>query len=777
MVLRTCKGFTDCILLVFVAPPEILARGDFAKEAYNNALAEGNACVKRVPLMLIGQDRSGKTSLKKSLKGIVFDPDEDSTVGIDVDRYHFEVTIETWMTGKKDEESTTDAEAISFEHNAARLVAERLMEVGNVISSERAADVDSENYGLEITEIPTETQIRESSTGSEPIYSQKPDPPVKEVPNSTELSPEGDDLSMTQVQMPHFKEISVITETLLKDGVAENSSDIHSIMWDFAGQSVYYATHPLFLTARAIYLLTYDLSQNPHDIARPVVKQGVYVEFQDNFNQKTNLDYLDFWLASVASLASQNKHNDIDLESEVLPKQLPAVFLVCTHADQPHDGCDPFKLAREIFGTLKRKPYGAQLCDVFVVDNTKSGSGSECQEVKRLREEVLAVAKELPHVNEVIPIKWLKYEKALKMLKSNGHQWISLALAKHIMSEVCSINSDDEMLTLLNFLHDLRLLIHFDDTSELNDVVVLDPQWLIDVFKEVITVRPYHSKDKRFVDLWYRLERDGILEEKLLKHVWSSLITRRETFECLIAIMEKFSLLCPLPWHVDGSSSKQYLVPSMLKSPPPNAISDLVASAQIPSLFLKFETGQVPAGYFPRLVLEFFQWCTDKFPRQEPPQLPDLFNGFARFYILPEKGHSVVLLCHSLSIELLLLTSNETFDTSDGNLACAVRNKLATMIECMQNKFFWVKNVACTLNFLCPVCCRGREVSYCRTHPAKGCKQEECLHFFPASKLATGDQQVFCNKPAAAFAQNKQVSVARFAPWFQSEHGKVRKSV
>lgn len=777
MVLRTCKGFTDCILLVFVAPPEILARGDFAKEAYNNALAEGNACVKRVPLMLIGQDRSGKTSLKKSLKGIVFDPDEDSTVGIDVDRYHFEVTIETWMTGKKDEESTTDAEAISYEYITARSVAERLMEVGNVISSERAADVDSENYGLEITEIPTETQIRESSPGSEPIYSQKPDPPAKEVPNSTELSPEGDDLFMTQVQMPDFEEISVKTETLLKDGMAENSSDIHSIMWDFAGQSVYYATHPLFLTARAIYLLTYDLSQNPHDIARPVVKQGVYKESQDNFNQKTNLDYLDFWLASVASLASQDKHNDIDLESEVLPKQLPAVFLVCTHADQPHNGCDPVKLATEIFGTLKDKPYGEQLFDVFVVDNTKSGSGSECQEVMRLREKVLAATKQLPHVNEVIPIKWLQYEKALEMLKNNEHKWISLAQAKLVMSKVCSINRDDEMQTLLNFLHDLRLLIHFDDTKELNDVVVLDPQWLIDVFKEIITVRPYSSKDKQFVDLWCKLERYGILEEKLLNNVWSSLITRRETSECLIAIMEKFSLLCPLPWHVDGSSSKQYLVPSMLKSPPPNAISDLIVSAQIPSLFLKFETGQVPAGYFPRLVLEFFQWCTDKFPRQEPPQLPDLFNGFARFYILPEKGHSVVLLCHSLSIELLLLTSNETFDTSDGTLACAVRNKLASMIECMQNKFFWVKNVACTLNFLCPVCCRGREVSYCRTHSAEGCKQEECLHFFLASKLATGDQQVFCNKPAAAFAQNKQVSVARFATWFQSEHGKVRKGV
>ena len=720
--------------------------------------------------MLIGQDRSGKTSLKKSLKGIVFDPDEDSTVGIDVDPCHFKVDTETWMTGKKDEESTTDAEAISFEHNAARFAAEKLMDVDSIIESERRAKVSSENYGLDIAEIQIETQLRESLTGPEPNDPQEPDPPTGEVPDSAELSPEGDALfiDISQVQVPHFDEIAVRIETLLQTGLAENGGDIHSMVWDFAGQSVYYVTHPLFLTARAIYLLAYDLSQNPHDIARPVVKQGVYMEFQDNFNLKTNLDYLDFWLTSVASLASEDKHDDIGHESEVLPKQLPAVFLVCTHADQPHNGCNPFKLAKEIFGTLKSKPYGAQLCDVFVVDNTKSGSRSECLEVMRLREVVLAVAKELPHINEVIPIKWLRYEKALQMLKNDGYKWISLAKAKHIMSNACSIDNDGEMLTLLNFLHDLRLLIHFGDTPELNDVVVLDPQWLIDVFKEVITVRPYQSKDKRFDDLWHKLEREGILEEKLLRHVWSSLIQQTETCESLIAIMEKFSLLCPLPLHVDGSSSKQYLVPSMLKSHPPNEISDLVASAHIPPLFLKFETGQVPAGFFPRLVLEFFQWCIHNFPRQEPPQL---FNGFARFYILPREGRSVVLLCHSLSIELLILTSNETFDTSDGNLARFVRTQLTSMIKCMQNKFFWVKNVVCELNFLCPVCCRGREVSYCRNHHAKGCKQEECLHFFPDSKLATGDTQVVCSRSATA--QDNRVSVAHFAPWFPSEHDKV----
>jgi len=767
VVLRTFERFTDCILLFVAAPPEILARGQLALEVYNNALAEGKASVKRVPLMLIGQDRSGKTSLKKSLRGIIFDPDEDSTVGIDVDRYHFKVTTDTWMTGMKDEESTSDAEAISFEHNAARLVAERLID--SLIESERRADVGSENYGLEMTENAIETQLREISSGPEPIDSKRPDPPAVEVPDSTELSTEGDAHFITQVQMSDFEEIAGRTETLLQDGWSENSGDVHSIMWDFAGQSVYYVTHPLFLTARAIYLLVYDLSQDPHEKAMPVVKQGVYKKIQDNFSQKTNLDYLDFWMTSVSSLASQDKDNDVDHASEVLPKKLPAVFLVCTHADKPYSsGCDAAELAIEIFGTLKEKPYGPQLVDVFVVDNTKSGSEFECLEVARLRKAVLAVAKELPHVNEVIPMKWLRYEKCLEILKNRRHHCISLAQAKQLASQVGIMNKDSEFLTLLNFLHDLRVLVHFDDTPELDDVVVLDPQWLIDVFKKVITVRSYHSKERQYFHLWRKLERKGILEETLLNHVWSSLIPQTETCESLIAIMEKFSLLCPWPLQEDASCSKQYLVPSMLKSHPPKGISDLVASAQIPSLFLKFETGQVPAGFFPRLVLEFFQWC-NPFPRQAAPQF---FNNFARFHILPGEGRSLVLLCHSFFIEFLILTGNETFDTSDVISARDVRNKLASTIDCMQNKFFWLKNVACELSFLCPVCCQGLAVIHCYNHDTESCRQEECLHFFPDSRLRN-DKQVSCDRSATA--RDIRVSVEDFAPWFPTEDGKVSK--
>ena len=68
-------------------------------------------------------------------------------------------------------------------------------------------------------------------------------------------------------------------------------------------------------------------------------------------------------------------------------------------------------------------------------------------------------------------------------------------------------------------MHDNRILIYFDDTPKLDTLVVLDPQWLIDVFKMVITVRPYNPQERKFEPLWDKLENEGILERKLLEQV------------------------------------------------------------------------------------------------------------------------------------------------------------------------------------------------------------------------------------------------------------------
>ena len=54
-----------------------------------------------------------------------------------------------------------------------------------------------------------------------------------------------------------------------------------------------------------------------------------------------------------------------------------------------------------------------------------------------------------------------------------------------ISKDVCHIDDEDELSTMLNFYHDLGVIVWHGCT------VVLQAQWLIDLFKQLITVRPF----------------------------------------------------------------------------------------------------------------------------------------------------------------------------------------------------------------------------------------------------------------------------------------------
>ena len=155
-----------------LAPPEILARGPSALEAYKKALEGGKTSVKRVPIMLIGQDRAGKTSLKKSLKGICFDPNEDSTVGIEVDPSYFSVSTETWKTGEKTQDEDLDT-MISFDYHMALTMTEQIMaslkETGKNTEIATNAEESQDSIDIETNDVPGEHHYAEQPTSSEHI--------------------------------------------------------------------------------------------------------------------------------------------------------------------------------------------------------------------------------------------------------------------------------------------------------------------------------------------------------------------------------------------------------------------------------------------------------------------------------------------------------------------------------------------------------------------------------------------------------------------------------
>lgn len=141
-----------------LVPPEIKGRGLRAELAYRKALQFGKVKVYHARIMLIGQDRAGKTSLKKSLLGLPFDLEEQSTVGIEVDPSSFKVEVDQ----VKNWQRTAKKEGVSqFARELAKLAA------GELENEEAKRDLTAQNK-------PKKTRSRKTQVGEldvlKPVY-------------------------------------------------------------------------------------------------------------------------------------------------------------------------------------------------------------------------------------------------------------------------------------------------------------------------------------------------------------------------------------------------------------------------------------------------------------------------------------------------------------------------------------------------------------------------------------------------------------------------------
>jgi len=142
-------------------------------------------------------------------------------------------------------------------------------------------------------------------------------------------------------------------------------------VWDFAGQQLYYASHPLFLSSRALYILVHNLNKPLHAQAQPCVRQGTRDIPLKNPNSETNLENLLSWLATIHSITQVKGEPDTDAESR-LPYLRPPVLIVGTHADKQSSE-DIAEMKYEIQKRISGKEYGKHVVPpLFSVDNTSS---------------------------------------------------------------------------------------------------------------------------------------------------------------------------------------------------------------------------------------------------------------------------------------------------------------------------------------------------------------------------------------------------------------------
>ena len=127
----------------YIVPKEIESQGEEAQFAYLQALRDGSVNVYRGRILLIGQGRAGKTSLKKSLTGRPFNPKEQSTEGIHVDPSTFEIDVDqvkNWQSVCKNEHGF-----LGCSRDIAKIVTAKLPVDSSSSSSESDTDESEED--------------------------------------------------------------------------------------------------------------------------------------------------------------------------------------------------------------------------------------------------------------------------------------------------------------------------------------------------------------------------------------------------------------------------------------------------------------------------------------------------------------------------------------------------------------------------------------------------------------------------------------------------------
>ena len=312
-----------CIETLPVIPLEIEKQGPEIVKKYKKALRDGKDTIPRCGLLFLGQERKGKTSLYKLLVGKDFDPNQDSTLGIDNNEVSTvdprEVTIEWSEKSKGDqfkERENLHASAIIRVSEIKlpdqpkvgkrfqdRTEEDLLREIDRVIAKIAKLKIresllkSQQSHSVR----PVESKSRRELYASRPLVSPmvsgekstpslaikppaerpKPKPdivpvPDRRLPNLAKPNPPSPPRSQYKAPLEDKKrnpsppipqltsgsslsDVKSISKALKEPKVRSSKPCLRLNVLDFAGQKNYRPMHHCFITRRAMYLVVFNL--------------------------------------------------------------------------------------------------------------------------------------------------------------------------------------------------------------------------------------------------------------------------------------------------------------------------------------------------------------------------------------------------------------------------------------------------------------------------------------------------------------------------------------
>lgn len=269
-------------------------------------------------------------------------------------------------------------------------------------------------------------------------------------------------------------------------------SKIQLNLWDFGGQEIMHATHQFFLTKRSLYLLVLD----------------------SRLTQEENR--VEFWLKIIQSFGGESP-----------------VLIVGNKIDQ-----HPLDIDR----TSLQKKYP----NIVGILETSAATGAGIEELKTT---ITEQVNNLPHVRDQLPETWFTVKTKLEEL---GRQSNFITHDKYL--DLCTeneVSDETSQRTLIGFLHDLGVVLHFQDDPRLEALGILNPQWVTNgVYKILNSHALFQNK--------------GVLTTSMLNEILNLPEYPRGKRLFIVDMMKKFELC------YDIEPDKTFLVPDLLPKDQPD---------------------------------------------------------------------------------------------------------------------------------------------------------------------------------------------------------------
>lgn len=290
-------------------------------------------------------------------------------------------------------------------------------------------------------------------------------------------------------------------------------------IWDFGGQAVYHATHQFFLSKRSLYVLVDD--------GRKEDNNSYWMQIQELFGQGSPLL---LFLNQKGTIQRQIPLNDLKGEFPNIRGDLEVINLK-SEADKIPDYC------RTLEFYIRNLPQFKQ--------------------------------------GETLPKKWVRIREALEAREEN---YISLSRFRQICRKQ-GINEAKRQDFLSDYLHDLGVMLHFQDSPLLKRMVVLKPEWATNAVYAILN----HTEERG---------KDGQFTYADLNEVWQS-HEYEDVFEELLALMQKFELCYRLK-----HDKERFIVPQLLPKDKPDFEWKNERNLQ-----LRYEYDFMPKGIITRFIV------------------------------------------------------------------------------------------------------------------------------------------------------------------------------